>query len=626
PFDLLTAYLWCDRGPRSQLGFEPPRGPMDESNGRPPLDAMQRSLHDALDQHKAGIERLLQAQQLLILGAAEGFRTVLQDRLQEFQACGVVSTTVVRNLDCEKADSAESGGHVIALATPPADAVPPSPTADALPPSPNSDAVLKRQGNIYKSQLDAKGQLQRAESSKLIKPGAASSLGKLKKELQTEQNDDHRQDVYDRLHRFVRGPFDLVMGLIIMMNAVVMFIQTMDEGAYANRVLAGQEEGEMRLHPFFHVSEFFFMSIYFLELVLRIGVLGLRSFLYDADAEEGIQWPNIFDVVILCIGMMDLFVFRGLSLSGGMIDALPITKMLRLIKVTRALRLFRVVKLFRQLRILTYTILASIGALFWSMVLLLLLNAVGGMMLSQALQSYILDGSQPAEERQWVYDMFGDSARALYTMFEVTHSGCWPNYARPLIAGVSPWFALFFMVYVALIVFAIIRIISAIFLKETLHVASNDAVMVVQERMRERSEFQTKLAEFFLEADVDGSGCVSRDEFQVILKDKNAASFLDSLDLQVSDAHRLFDLLDDGSGQVTYQEFLDGCMRLKGQARSQDVISILHEQTKISRRCLDMQKSMEQLQNLLGQVLVARSETGADAGVTFRRQDTNFYV
>ncbi|CAJ1376603.1 unnamed protein product, partial [Effrenium voratum] len=146
------------------------------------------------------------------------------------------------------------------------------------------------------------------------------------------------------------------------------------------------------------------------------------------------------------------------------------------------------------------------------------------------------------------------------------------------------------------------------------------------ERMRERSEFQTKLAEFFLEADVDGSGCVSRDEFQVILKDKNAASFLDSLDLQVSDAHRLFDLLDDGSGQVTYQEFLDGCMRLKGQARSQDVISILHEQTKISRRCLDMQKSMEQLQNLLGQVLVARSETGADAGVTFRRQDTNFYV
>ena len=24
-------------------------------------------------------------------------------------------------------------------------------------------------------------------------------------------------------------------------------------------------------------------------------VLGLRSFLYDADAEEGIQWPNIFD-------------------------------------------------------------------------------------------------------------------------------------------------------------------------------------------------------------------------------------------------------------------------------------------------------------------------------------------
>ncbi|CAE7397970.1 Scn10a [Symbiodinium natans] len=492
----------------------------------------------------------------------------------------------------------------------------PSDAADAYASRPTEDSDSPKPKVPFEpmvSEAPSRRSLNESLAAANIRP--SKSLGKLKKQA----GHTGRRDCGSRVRAFVRGPFDLMMGLVISINAVVMFLQTMEEGARAWQFLVSEEQAgavhteiaSLSISSAFNAAEYVFIVIYTFEFVIRLGVLS-GGFFYDGETGEGIQWSNMFDALILFIGIADLFILRNLTDDGSFMETVPMAKMLRFIKVTRALRLFRVVKLFRQLRILTYTILASVGALFWSMMLLLLLNAVGGMVLSQALQSYILDTEQPHGDRQLVFKLFGDSARAMYTMFEVTHSGCWPNYARPLIDGVSPWFACFFMIYVALVVFAIIRIISAIFLKETLHVASNDAVMVVQERMRERAEFQRKLAEFFQEADADGSGCVSRDEFEIILQDKHAASFLDSLDLQASDAHRLFDLLDDGSGQVTYDVFIKGCMRLKGQARSQDVISILYDQEKIMKKCHEMSASLGSVERTL-RTLVASAKAEPDA-------------
>ena len=46
------------------------------------------------------------------------------------------------------------------------------------------------------------------------------------------------------------------------------------------------------------------------------------------------------------------------------------------------------------------------------------------------------------------------------------------------------------------------------------------------------------------------------------------------LDLEVHEVVSLFNLLDDGDGLITHDEFLNGVMRLKGHARSLDIIAI----------------------------------------------------
>merc|ERR1719506_1759781 len=68
--------------------------------------------------------------------------------------------------------------------------------------------------------------------------------------------------------------------------------------------------------------------------------------------------------------------------------------------------------------------------------------------------------------------------------------------------------------------------------------------------------------------------------------------YLSHLDLEVHDAEGLFDLLDDGDGEVTLSEFVSGITRMKGSARSADMVSLMcdnkitHEQGKECLRIL----------------------------------------
>lgn len=63
-----------------------------------------------------------------------------------------------------------------------------------------------------------------------------------------------------------------------------------------------------------------------------------------------------------------------------------------------------------------------------------------------------------------------------------------------------------------------------------------------------------------------------------------AQAFLNTLELDVAESKRLFDLLDDGGGNVHVEDFVQGAMRLKGQARSLDVITIMRDCSGILRR------------------------------------------
>merc|ERR1712224_483211 len=93
------------------------------------------------------------------------------------------------------------------------------------------------------------------------------------------------------------------------------------------------------------------------------------------------------------------------------------------------------------------------------------------------------------------------------------------------------------------------------------------------------------MGEVFREADIDGSGTITADELVQHLGNTVVLAHLHTLGLEVHEAVGLFRLLDvDESHEVSIDEFVVGCMRLKGGAKSIDLATLMYENKKMLDR------------------------------------------
>lgn len=372
---------------------------------------------------------------------------------------------------------------------------------------------------------------------------------------------------------------DSIAGVVVMLNTIYIVVELQFVG-YESAIfldLQAEDGGWTGAERIFMFVDHAFNSLYVAEMLLRLW--RLRSL--------GLLWRHHwFDLAIVFTSSIDLYILQPLDSGMG---TLNILRVVRFFKVLRALRVARSMTLFAELRILVTTIGSCFRALFWSMVLLGMIMAMGGMFLCRLLQSFIMDESNDYGQRVWVWKYYGSSLRAMYTMFEMTLAGCWPTYVRPILDHVSPWYAVFFMSYILGVVFAVIRIITAIFLKRTLQVASQDEELMVSEKLKERESYLRKLRIFFEEADASGDGAISLDEFEKILANPKVRPWFQLLELEFHEADHLFKLLDDGDGLITIDDFIEGLLRLKGHAWSIDVVSLQREVGKVNTQLSDLQ-------------------------------------
>jgi Ca2+-binding EF-hand superfamily protein len=102
--------------------------------------------------------------------------------------------------------------------------------------------------------------------------------------------------------------------------------------------------------------------------------------------------------------------------------------------------------------------------------------------------------------------------------------------------------------------------------------------MIQDEKVTEIGKDVRKL---FNLTDVDGSGDISCEEFELLIDDDNItmSNLMASLGVECHGQGRgIFKLLDaDNSGQIDVKEFVSGCMRLRGNARSIDLIMLKYD-------------------------------------------------
>jgi len=389
-----------------------------------------------------------------------------------------------------------------------------------------------------------------------------------------------KNDVIDRgtwrgrLDRLFQGPFEHFFCGLIIANCLMTCVETQELGERANESLGLKHNHWPHAADVFDATEVFFTLAFVLEFSLRIFTYRL-AFVKD--------WHNVAEGC--CVVLMALEILLSSFMEGFIIDG-SVLRVLRIVRLMRAFRIVRVVGRFRELRLLLNTIVASFMAVLWSMVLMFIVHLILALTLCKTLHDYIVDDSNPPQQREWMNRMYGNGLKSLWTVFQMTFSGGWPNWAVPVVEHVSPWYAAVFIVYVVCIIFTMTRIISALFLKETMVIASLDAESMVREKIKDTANFRTKLHAMFMAADVSGDGRLTEDELNEFLGHEEVKVLFGKLGVDASDSRLLFKLLDTGNGCISRTAFMQGIQRLKGEAKSMDLIPLVSTCHQILDHCV----------------------------------------
>merc|ERR1719362_1834717 len=249
--------------------------------------------------------------------------------------------------------------------------------------------------------------------------------------------------------------------------------------------------------------------------------------------------------------------------------------LMRIVRVARIVKLARVIRLmtfFRELRLMIYSILASLKSLVWVTLILGITFYIFGITFTSGVVAY-LDKHQSwlHVEEEDLIDSFGSLGKSLLTLFMTIAGGrSWGEFFK-LLVPLPAQYAILFLVFVTFTVFAVLNIVTGVFVESALQANNHSRQVVIKEELDAKKEFLKALRDLFNEMDNNGDGAISAAEFDKRLRNEEVIAYFKALKLDVSDSRRLFSLLDkDGTGTVDIMEFLQGCYQLQGEARSID--------------------------------------------------------
>merc|ERR1719356_2432596 len=164
----------------------------------------------------------------------------------------------------------------------------------------------------------------------------------------------------------------------------------------------------------------------------------------------------------------------------------------------------------------------------------------------------------------------------MMTLFQVMTLDSWTSIMRPLMKQ-EPWVVFFFVAFISIAEFVLMNLITAVIVEHAFSDSKNEQSELAQEKEREMETELQELQYLFNRIDADGSGKLSRAEMDKAMRIKKVRHKLQKLDIMPKDIAELWEILDDGDGELDSEEFVNGIRRLRGEARSKDILRLYRE-------------------------------------------------
>jgi len=325
--------------------------------------------------------------------------------------------------------------------------------------------------------------------------------------------------------------------------------------------------------------------------------LGLRCAAEKTEFPRGpnVYW-NLLDTFLCMLGFLeqieDATGTSGLGTEAG----------LRNLKMLYIFRLVRVFRISGNLANLAIMILESWYTLLWTVISLALIVYLYAVALTSLSTLYLKEkcdtthtdwfqhllinkttGEPPTtasnewqQQQETIYIIafnFGTLPRTGHTLLQTMLGGIdWGGASQALVDANMILSVIIYLSYIAFVSLAVMNIVTGVFLDTALESARThrDYVISKQKALRDASLNEMKM--FFAAIDVDESDKISKDELLFMMQDESIQAFFGILGFDSTDADRLFKMLDvDGSGDITFDDFVHGCTHLKGPAKAIDL-------------------------------------------------------
>jgi len=289
------------------------------------------------------------------------------------------------------------------------------------------------------------------------------------------------------------------------------------------------------------------------------------------------------DFCMITVSMVELIVAAFWKMEARSLNPLSLLRMARLFRLVRVLRSLRNL---RRLTTLIRTLCATLTACFWALTLLSIIIYVFSVAFTLAAAKY-LHGDTECIGPQCIliFTHFGTLTRSFATLFQSICGGVdWGQAADALHSmGSNGWvYYSAFLVYMTFTYFAVLNVITALFCQQVVEHALT--VDVFENKMESLQKVERDLLRLFNELDElarshdSPPGTVTYLDLEDFLKDEEVHRRFFRMGIDPENAWMLFMLLDqDKSGSVTIEEFVAGCMRLRGECQRIDLHVMLQE-------------------------------------------------
>jgi len=353
--------------------------------------------------------------------------------------------------------------------------------------------------------------------------------------------------------------FECVISILVVVSAVLLGVQV--------HLTAKSPAEEHEAIPVLVAASNVICGAFVLEVSLRLFAHGDAFF-----TAPGRYW-NVFDLAAAALQLTEVVIAAaGL---GGSLSAM------RLLRMIRCIRLLRICRSVQELRTIVYSIVKTFRMLLWTVVLLASLVYMVSVYFTQVVADSLRDRPDLAGEAPGLARRYGTLARTMQSMSQAISGGIsWYELADPLYDHVSAANGLLFYAYIAFSVFAMMNVITGIMVESALQSAKerrdSDMVRCLEEVMKAGPGTAAR-----------EDGVMTREQFEQHIRSPAMVSYFNSIDLDISNAAALFDLLDvDKADAIGVEDFIGGCLRLQGPAQAIDLAALNSEVRFLSQQLI----------------------------------------